>query len=125
MPPADPPEPTAPTNTTPIQTDSQRGVMTSAYVNSDDERKQDSPGLVQRPSKAPASGTRAVIYRRVSSPGRVETDFSIAAQREACLRTARELGFSLIDEYLDPDAWLRRRPKRQVFRRIFAWFRGH
>jgi hypothetical protein len=39
------------------------------------------------------------------------------------MNTARELGFSLIDAYVDPDMRLRERPKRRVFRRIFAGFR--
>lgn len=98
--------------------------MNSTYVNSDDELQQGNPVRVERPSEAPSARIRAVIYRRVSSPGRVETESSIAAQREACLRTARELGFSLIDVYVDPDVQLREQPKSRVLRRIFAWFHG-
>jgi len=89
--------------------------MTTDYANSDNELQ---------PSDAPAPTTRAVIYTRVASPGRAETDHSVTAQREACLRKARELGFSLIDEYVDPNARLWRRPKRQLFRRMLARFRS-
>jgi hypothetical protein len=73
--------------------------MNSANVHSDDELQQGSPVRVMRRSEAPVPGNRVVIYRRVSSPGRVETESSVAAQRDACLNTARELGFSLIDPY--------------------------
>lgn len=74
--------------------------MTSAYANSDN---------ALRPSDPPVPATPAVIYMRMGSPGRAETDDSVAAQREACLRKAREMGFSLIDEYTDPNARLWRR----------------
>jgi len=96
--------------------------MNNAYVHSDDELRQASPVRGGRRSEAPAPGNRALIYRRASPPGRVETESSIAAQREACLRTAGELGFSLIDVYVDPNVRRREQPKRRVFRRIFAWF---
>ena len=89
--------------------------MTTAYANSDDELQ---------PSDAPAPTTRAVIYTRVASPGRAETDHSVTAQREACLRRARELGLSVIDEYVAPRARLWPWPKCQPFRRILARFRS-
>ena len=48
---------------------------------------------------------RAVIYVRVSSEGQVtgrDVDgLSIAAQREACRRKAKELGAEVVDEYKD------------------------
>jgi len=78
--------------------------MTSAYIDSNDELEHDVTFCAQRPSHDLEPGTRAVIYLRASSPGQDQTDHSIAAQREACLRKARELDFPLIDEYVDPDA---------------------
>jgi site-specific DNA recombinase len=49
---------------------------------------------------------RAVIYLRVSTKEQVEKDlteegFSIAAQRDACLRHMADHGLELIDEYVD------------------------
>lgn len=76
--------------------------MTSAFANSGDDAQQDYATPGKRPSDAPTHGIRAVIYRRSSSPGPAEDEDSVTAQREACLRKARELGFSLIDEYVDP-----------------------
>lgn len=98
--------------------------MTSAYASADDECQQGCPVPAQRPSNAPATSARAVIYIRVASPERAESEHSVAAQREACLRKARELGVSVIDEYLAPRARLWRRPKYQPFRRTLARFRS-
>src|SRR4051794_24879351 len=75
---------------------SQGGVMTSAYADFIDELEQDVTVPIQPPLDDLAPGTRAVIYLRVSSTGQVRTDYnpegiSIPAQREACLRKAREL----------------------------------
>ena len=94
--------------------------MTSAYVDSNDELEQDVTFCAQRPSHDLEPGTRAVFYLRVSSPGHDQTDRSIAAQREACLRRVRELGFPLIDEYVDPDA----RPVDDQARGVPAHGRG-
>jgi site-specific DNA recombinase len=49
---------------------------------------------------------RCVIYLRVSTKEQVEKDlteegFSIAAQREACVRRIRDEGWELVDEYVD------------------------
>lgn len=49
---------------------------------------------------------RAVIYLRVSTTAQAKTSrddegFSIAAQREACLRKAEALGAEVIDQYVD------------------------
>jgi len=49
---------------------------------------------------------RCVIYLRVSTKEQAEKDlteegFSIAAQREACVRRIREERWQLVDEYLD------------------------
>jgi hypothetical protein len=88
--------------------------MTSAYASSDNERQQGCPVPVQRPSDVRETGARAVIYIRVASPERAESEHSITAQREACLRKARELGLSIHDDYVDPHARLWRRPKCQL-----------
>jgi site-specific DNA recombinase len=49
---------------------------------------------------------RCVIYLRVSTKEQAEKDlteegFSIAAQREACVRRIRDEGWELLDEYVD------------------------
>jgi site-specific DNA recombinase len=49
---------------------------------------------------------RAVIYLRVSTKEQVEKDlteegFSIAAQREACIRHVADAGWELVDEFVD------------------------
>ncbi len=49
---------------------------------------------------------RCVIYLRVSTAEQAERDlteegFSIPAQREACVRHIRDLGWHLVDEYSD------------------------
>ncbi len=54
---------------------------------------------------APTEG-RAVLYLRVSSKAQVDTDYdpeglSIAAQREICLRKARDLGLVVVGEYVE------------------------
>ena len=97
--------------------------MNNANAHPDNELQQGSPVLAMRRSEAPESANRVVIYRRASSPERVETESSVAAQREACLNTARELGFSLIDPYVDPDIRLKEQPERRVLRRASAWLR--
>lgn len=64
-----------------------------------------------RPTPSPMTpkerATRAVIYLRVSSAAQVNTDYdpegiSIPAQRVACERKARELGLTIVDEYIEP-----------------------
>ena len=97
--------------------------MTNAYANSDNERQQRCPVPAQRPSDVPATDARAVIYIRVASD-RAESEHSVMAQREACLRKARELGLSFIDEHVAPRARLWLWPKCQPFRRMFARFRS-
>ena len=47
--------------------------------------------------------TRCLIYLRVSSKEQAEEGYSIAAQREACLRLIQERGWVLVDEYVDAD----------------------
>ena len=97
--------------------------MTSVYANSDNQRQQGCPVPAQRPSDAPATDARAVIYIRVASD-RAESEHSVTAQREACLRKARELGLSVIDEYVAPRPRLWNWPKCQPFRRMLARFRS-
>jgi site-specific DNA recombinase len=58
------------------------------------------------PDSEAAYALRAVIYLRVSTIGQVRTNrdsegFSIAAQREACLRKIDDLGAVFVDEYID------------------------
>lgn len=98
--------------------------MTSAYASADNERQQGCPVPAQRPSNAPATSARAVIYIRVASPERAESEHSVTAQREACLRKARELGVSVIDDHFAPRVRLWRRTKYQPFRRTLARFRS-
>jgi DNA invertase Pin-like site-specific DNA recombinase len=76
-----------------------------------------------------APGTRAVIYLRVSSTGQVRTDYnpegiSIPAQREACLRKARDLGVTVIDEYVEPGRSAVEMTKREAFQRMLARVRS-
>src|SRR5437588_4345869 len=101
--------------------------MTSAYTDSNGELQQDVP--IQQPSHDLAPGTRAVIYPRVSSSGQVKTDYnaegiSIPAQREACLRKARELGVTVIDEYVEPGRTGLEMTKREAFQRMLARVRS-
>ena len=67
-----------------------------------------------------AQRTTAVIYVRVSSIGQVNTDrdgegFSIAAQKDACIRKAEQLGADVLDIYIDAGESARKsdRPKLQ------------
>nr|MDA8358549.1 recombinase family protein [Actinomycetota bacterium] len=62
----------------------------------------------------------AVVYLRVSSVGQVNTDrdgegFSIAAQKDACIRKAEQLGADVLDVYVDAGESARKadRPKLQ------------
>jgi site-specific DNA recombinase len=103
--------------------------MTSAYADSNDEMQIDVALCVQRPSSGLEPGTRAVIYLRVSSSGQVKTDYnaegiSIPAQREACLRKARELGVTVIDEYVEPGRSAVEMTKREAFQRMLARVRS-
>jgi site-specific DNA recombinase len=74
-----------------------------------------------------APGTRAVIYLRVSSTGQVRTDYkgiSIPAQREACLRKAREIGVTVIDECVEPGRSGTEMTKREAFQQMLARVRS-
>ncbi len=55
------------------------------------------------PSHVPADGDalRCVTYLRVSSREQAEEGYSIAAQRETCLRFIADHGWSFVDEYCD------------------------
>lgn len=103
--------------------------MTSAYADSNDELQIDVAHCSQRPSQRLEPGTRAVIYLRVSSSGQVKTDYnvegiSIPAQREACQRKARELGVTVVDEYVEPGRSALEMTKREAFQRMLARVRS-
>ena len=44
---------------------------------------------------------RCLVYLRVSSKEQAEEGYSIAAQRESCLRLIQERGWTFVDEYVD------------------------
>ena len=76
----------------------------------------------QRSEEVKESALRAtaVIYLRVSSIGQVNTDrdgegFSIAAQKDACIRKAEQLGTDVLEIYIDAGESARKadRPKLQ------------
>ncbi|MBB5153666.1 recombinase family protein [Saccharopolyspora phatthalungensis] len=103
--------------------------MTSAYADSYDELQQDIAVPVEHPADDVEPGTRAVIYLRVSSAGQVKRDYdpegiSIPAQREACLRKAKDLGVTVIDEYVEPGPTATEMTKREAFQRMPARVRG-
>ena len=103
--------------------------MTSAYADSYDELQQDIAVPVEHPADDVEPGTRAVIYLRVSSAGQVKRDYdpegiSIPAQREACLRKAKDLGVTVIDEYVEPGRTATEMTKREAFQRMLARVRS-
>jgi site-specific DNA recombinase len=62
---------------------------------------------------------RAVVYLRVSTLGQVNTDrdgegFSIAAQRDACLKKAKDLGADVFDVYIDAGESARKADRPQL-----------
>ena len=64
-------------------------------------------------------GRRAVLYLRVSSVGQVNTDrdgegFSIAAQRDACLRKAQSLDAEVVEIYIDAGESARKADRPQL-----------
>ncbi|SDL65881.1 Site-specific DNA recombinase [Glycomyces sambucus] len=75
------------------------------------------------------SGGRAVVYLRVSSQGQVDTDYdpegnSIPAQRKACERKAQELGFEIVEEYVDPGRSGMEVKNRPAFQEMMARIRN-
>ncbi|GGM81050.1 recombinase [Longimycelium tulufanense] len=103
--------------------------MTSAYADSYDELQQNAPVPAPHSSAEREPGTRAVIYLRVSSAGQVKTDYnpegiSIPAQRQACLRKARDLGVTVVDEYIEPGRSATEMTKREAFQRMLARVRS-
>lgn len=103
--------------------------MTSAYADFYDELQQDIAVPVEHPADDVEPGTRAVIYLRVSSAGQVKRDYdpegiSIPAQREACLRKAKDLGVTVIDEYVEPGRTATEMTKREAFQRMLARVRS-
>src|SRR5690606_15045035 len=124
-----PPGPTRRLRGPPSRPPSEGGVMTSAYADFIDELQQDVTIPIQPPMDDLAPGTRAVIYLRVSSTGQVRTDYnpegiSIPAQREACLRKARDLGVTVIDEYVEPGRSAMEMTKREAFQQMLARVRS-
>jgi site-specific DNA recombinase len=82
----------------------------------------DEAGPGDEPGQAP-SGTRAVLYLRVSSTGQVKTDYdpeglSIPAQRSSCERKAEQLGLSIVGEYVEPGKSGTEMTKREAFQRM-------
>lgn len=74
------------------------------------------------------SGTRALIYLRVSTTGQVNKDFdpegiSLPAQRKACLRKAEQLGLNVIDEYVEPGKSATEMAKRVAFQTMLERIR--
>lgn len=92
--------------------------MTRTHPGANDWRRHGVNFGAQLPSRDTQLGTRAVIYPHVSALQPAVTDRSIAAQREACLRTAAELGFSIIDDYVVADRPVRKVAPREAFRRL-------
>lgn len=92
--------------------------MTPTHPGANDRRRHVVNFGAQLPSRDTQLDTRAVIYLHVSASQPAATDRSIAAQREACFRTAAELGFSIIDDYVvaDPSVW--KVAPREAFRRL-------
>jgi len=81
--------------------------------------KEKSPKRIQGVNEGAQRAT-AVIYLRVSSIAQVNTDrdgegFSIAAQKDACIRKAEQLGADVLEIYIDAGESARRadRPKLQ------------
>ena len=73
----------------------------------------------------PATGTRAVLYLRVSTSSQVNTDYdpegiSIPAQRQACQRKAEQLGVEIVGTYIEPGKTATSIDKRPVFQEMLA-----
>jgi site-specific DNA recombinase len=107
--------------------------MNSAYIDADDEVPEaDDLALstVTVPDGAPSeSGTRAVIYLRVSTPGQTKNDYdpegiSIPAQRKACQRKAEQLGLTIVDEYVKPGRTATEMTKRVKFQEMLTRVRN-
>jgi site-specific DNA recombinase len=74
------------------------------------------------------SGSRAVIYLRVSSKGQVNTDYdpegiSIPAQRVAVTRKAEQLGLTIVAEYVEPGQSGTEMTKRIAFQQMLERIR--
>lgn len=72
--------------------------------------------------------SRAVVYVRVSSKGQVQTDYdpegiSIPAQRLACERKARQLGLTVVEEYVEPGRSAMEMTKRVAFQQMLERIR--
>jgi site-specific DNA recombinase len=77
----------------------------------------------KQPDPRPTYERRAVIYLRVSTIGQVNTDrdgegFSIAAQRDACLRKADALSAAVVDAYVDAGESARKSDRPELQRML-------
>lgn len=90
--------------------------------------------MAMRKHKAKHTGhpalKKAVLLLRVSTPRQMQTDddpegISMPTQREACQRKARELGLSIVDEYIEPGNTGTAIAKRPVFRQMMQRIRDH
>lgn len=74
------------------------------------------------------TGSRAVVYLRVSSKGQVNTDYdpegiSIPAQRVSCQRKADQLGITIVAEYVEPGRSATEMTKRIAFQQMLERIR--
>ena len=72
---------------------------------------------------------QALLLLRVSTPRQMQTDddpegISLPTQREACQRKARELGLTIVDEYIEPGNTGTAIAKRPVFRQMMQRIHG-
>lgn len=70
-------------------------------------------------------GGQSVVYLRVSSTRQVGRDYnlegiSIPAQREACRRKAKQLGLTIMDEYVEPGRSALEMSRRTAFQRMLT-----
>jgi DNA invertase Pin-like site-specific DNA recombinase len=71
---------------------------------------------------------RAVLYLRVSTTSQVKTDYdpegiSIPAQRAACQRKAKQMGATVVDEYIEPGVTATSMDKRVAFQKTLERIR--
>jgi site-specific DNA recombinase len=97
------------------------------HVRSREEDLQALGEIAGAQSDAP-KGSRAVLYLRVSSKGQVNTDYdpegiSIPAQRLACAKRAEQLGYNIVEEYVEPGRSATEMTKRVAFQQMLARIR--
>lgn len=103
---------------------------TSAYLGGTDINLMEEPEVLPRDAQFldGEPGTRAVLYLRVSSTGQVNTDYdpegiSLPAQRRSCLKKAEQMGFTVIDEYVEPGRSGTEMTKRIAFQQMLERIR--